>query len=169
MTQIKITLKRHTPTGLEPMADGLIRFQAKRRIDTNKNVIVREPFDITLDKQGTATINLPATDGTYIWHVAELPGTTNSYDRYVTVPDSKQTIDYTDLTDVDPATWTPTTMIGGRLLQVRVATSQQAAQELSTQHPDDMIVWFDETATALAAATQAAEQTKTTDDELMEG
>ncbi|OXN01668.1 hypothetical protein [Bifidobacterium vansinderenii] len=167
MTQVKITLKRHISTGLEPMADGLIRFQAKRRIDADKNVIVREPFDVTLDKQGTATVSLPATDGTFVWHVAELPGTANSYDRYVTVPDSQQTIDYADLTDVDPVTWAPTAMIGGRLLQVRVATSQQAAQELSAQHPDDMIVWFDETATAeatetaLTAAMQAAERART--------
>ncbi|KAA8832747.1 hypothetical protein [Bifidobacterium tissieri] len=167
MPQVNIKLKKHTPNGLEPIANGIIRFQAKRRIDTDKNVIVREPFDVTLDDKGTATVNLPATDGTYIWHIAELPGTTNSYDRYVTVPDSETPIDYTDLTDVDPATWTPITMLGGTLLQVRVASNQQEAQDLSTQHPDNMIVWFDATATAeatdtaLTTAMQAAEHAMT--------
>lgn len=141
MTIINISIKQTASTGLVP-AKGTITFTPRRHIDADKNVITRSPFSVTLSEQGTATVELPATAGLFVWHVVELPGTAAAYDRYVEVPDSETPVDYADLVDVNPVSFQPKPAAGSPIVGWMLATSHEQAEVLSAAYPEKLIVYF---------------------------
>ncbi|TPF78343.1 hypothetical protein BW12_07115 [Bifidobacterium sp. UTCIF-3] len=155
MTRIHISMKKTTDEGLTPVT-GQIRFIPRRHIDSVKNVITREPFEVTLADDGTATVDLQPTNGRFVWHVIELPGTATAYDRYVEVPDSTSTVEYADLVDVDPSTLLPAVM--GSVRPVKMlppASSLEEAEALSAKYPD-YLVWYPENTTRSKATALVA-------------
>lgn len=151
MTQIHISIKKPRTGGLGPVT-GTIRFRPVRRhFDTAKNLVIAESFDADLSASGELTVDLLSTTSAFVWQVIELVDTPQAYTRYVEVPDSKTTVEYADLVEVDAGTFVPKDMQGSQLLKVRHASTQSEAETLSARYPDEL-VFFDETATTMKAA-----------------
>lgn len=155
MTRVRITLKRASAEGLQPVTDGVVSFAPRRHVTADKSVVVRELFTARLGTDGGLTVDLTPTDGTFVWHVVELPGTSNAFDRYVEVPkpaegDNPPAVEYADLVDVNPNRLVPEAMSGGGILKTLTASSEEDAQALSEQHPD-YLVFYPENASASKA------------------
>ena len=151
MTQIHISIRKPKTGGLDPVT-GVMRFRPVRRhFDAAKNLVIAASFDADLSEDGELTVDLLPTTGAFVWQVIELADTPQAYTRYVEVPNSKTTVEYADLVEVDAGTFVPKDMTGSQLLKVRRASTQSEAETLSAQYPDEL-VFFDETATTARAA-----------------
>lgn len=152
MTQIHISIRKPKTGGLDPVT-GLMRFRPVRRhFDAAKNLIIAASFDADLSETGELTVDLLPTTPAFVWQVVELADSPQAYTRYVEVPDSKTKVEYADLVEVDAGTFVPKDMASSQLLKVRRASTQSEAETLSAQYPDEL-VFFNETATTMKAAT----------------
>lgn len=155
MTTIHINLARPTDAGAAP-CEGTIRLTPIRRYTHDHTVIVPDPYTITLTN-GEATTTIPdTTTTTTCWAITELPGTPLEHTRYVQIPgDVTDTIEYTDLIDVNPTTLLPTAVTAGPLLQIALATDAQAALAYSRTHPDTLVLYSEEESVNAMAVTVA--------------
>lgn len=154
MTTIHIKLVRPTDTGTTP-CDGAIRLTPIRRYVTDHTVIVPDPFTVDLTN-GEATITIPDSDTTICWAITELPGTPLEHTRYVQIPGNvTDTVEYTDLIDVNPSTHLPAAVAAGPLLQIALAADAQAALAYSRTHPDTLVLYSEEESVNAMAVTVA--------------
>lgn len=154
MATIHIKLARPTDTGTTP-CDGTIRLTPIRRYVTDHAVIVPDPFTVDLTN-GEATITIPDSDTTICWAITELPCTPQEHTRYVQIPsNATDTVEYTDLIDVNPSTFLPAAVAAGPLLQIALAADAQAALAYSRTHPDTLVLYSEEASINAMAATVA--------------
>lgn len=154
MATIHIKFARPTDTGTTP-CDGTIRLTPIRRYVTDHTVIVPDPFTVDLTN-GEATITIPDSDTTICWAITELPGTPQEHTRYVQIPsNATDTVEYTDLIDVNPSTFLPAAVAAGPLLQIALAADAQAALAYSRTHPDTLVLYSEEASINAMAATVA--------------
>lgn len=115
-------------------------------------MIVPKPFEVTL-ADGEANATIIDTDAMGCWAVTELPGTPQEYTRYVQVPTTSETLEYTDLIDVNPTTLLPAAVTAGPLLQIALAADAQAALAYSRTHPETLVLYSEEESINAMAAT----------------
>lgn len=104
MTLVRIALDVPGPAG-NVRAPGRILATPTRRRTVADAVVLPKPLDVVL-VDGVVTVELAATGNDWCWKIEErtaVPAT-----RHVVVPASGSTLGYEDLTDVDPATLSPT-------------------------------------------------------------
>ncbi len=142
MATIHIKLANAVDGGTSP-CEGKVRFIPIRRYNRGDTVIVPKPFEVTL-ADGEANATIIDTDAMGCWAVTELPGTPQEYTRYVQVPTTSETIEYTDLIDVNPTTLLPAAVSAGPLLQIALAADAQAALAYSRTHPDTLVLYSEE-------------------------
>lgn len=118
MTQINFDFGHLSADGVAVLADEPVHVVPTKRFKVGKRIVVRDSFDVRLSETGTATIDVPPTDGTFAYEVT-VGGKKDTWHltRVVQVPDSKTAIDFADLVDVDSATLTPT-IIGSPLTEL---------------------------------------------------
>lgn len=118
MTQINFDFGHLSADGVAVLADGPVHVVPTKRFKVGKRIVVRDSFDVRLSETGTATVDVPPTDGTFAYEVT-VGGKKDTWHltRVVQVPDSKTAIDFVDLVDVDSATLTPT-IIGSPLTEL---------------------------------------------------
>lgn len=120
---------------------GTLHFAPVRRHISGSTVVVLGGFDVALDSDGTATVQLEPTDNTFAWMVREFPDDTDcAFERVVQVPASSDTVEYAALTDVDKATLVPA-LNSGAALTYLLASSLQEAQALSAANPGQMVFY----------------------------
>lgn len=120
---------------------GTLHFAPVRRHISGSTVVVQGGFDVTLESDGTATVQLEPTDNTFAWKVNEFPDDTNSsFERVVQVPSSTSTVEYTSLVDVDASTLAPALNTGAALTYL-LASSLQEAQSMSAANPGQMVFY----------------------------
>lgn len=120
---------------------GTLHVAPVRRHVSGTTVVVRSGFDVKLAADGTATVALDATDNTFAWRVDEFPDDTAcAFTRFVQVPNSGSTVEYTALTDVDENSLTPT-LNSGAALTYLLASSLSEAQTLSAANPGQMVFY----------------------------
>lgn len=153
MATIHIKLANAVDGGTSP-CEGKVRFIPIRRYNRGDTVIVPKPFEVTL-ADGEANATIIDTDAMGCWAVTELPGTPQEYTRYVQVPTTSETLEYTDLIDVNPSTLLPAAVTAGPLLQIALAADAQAALAYSRTHPDTLVLYSEEESINAMAATVA--------------
>lgn len=118
MTQINFDFGHLSADGVAVLADEPVHVVPTKRFKVGKRIVVRDSFDVRLSETGTATVDVPPTDGTFAYEVT-VGGKKDTWHltRVVQVPDSKTAIDFVDLVDVDSATLTPT-IIGSPLTEL---------------------------------------------------
>lgn len=155
MTSIHISIRKPTDGGTDPVT-GTLGFAPvmviDRYFDSEKNLILPDPFTKDLGEDGTVDVNLEPTNERFVWSVSEPSGKT----RYVEVPqpasgDNPPAVAYADLVDVDPGTLVPQVALEGTVLKVRVEDTLEAAQQFSVENPG-WLVFFDEENTAKTAS-----------------
>lgn len=120
---------------------GMLRISPVRRHISGATVIVLGGFETQLAADGTSTVALDPTDNTFAWKVEEFPDDTDcAFTRFVQVPASSGTVEYTSLTDVDESTLAPTLNKGAALTYL-LASSLQEAQTLSAANPGQMVFY----------------------------
>lgn len=120
---------------------GTLHVTPVRRHISGSTVVVLGGFDVMLSADGTATVQLEPTDNTFAWKVSEFPDDTDStFERVVQVPASSDTVEYTDLVDVDASTLAPALNTGAALTYL-LASSLQEAQALSAANPGQMVFY----------------------------
>lgn len=120
---------------------GTLHVAPVRRHISGSTVVVLGGFDVMLSADGTATVQLEPTDNTFAWKVSEFPDDTDStFERVVQVPASSDTVEYTDLVDVDASTLAPALNTGAALTYL-LASSLQDAQALSAANPGQMVFY----------------------------
>lgn len=130
---------------------GMLRISPVRRHMSGTTVIVLGGFETQLAADGTATVALDPTDNTFAWKVEEFPDDTDcAFTRFVQVPASSGTVEYTSLTDVDESTLAPTLNKGAALTYL-LASSLEEAQTLSAANPGQM-VFYPESASKTVAS-----------------
>lgn len=130
---------------------GTLHVAPVRRHISGSTVVVLGGFDVMLSADGTATVQLEPTDNTFAWKVEEFPDDTDcAFTRFVQVPASSGTVEYTSLTDVDESTLAPTLNKGAALTYL-LASSLQEAQTLSAANPGQM-VFYPESASKTVAS-----------------
>ena len=108
MTQIKFDFGHPSPDGVAVLADEPVHVVPTKRFKVGKRIVVRDSFDVRLSETGTATIDVPPTDGTFAYEVT-VGGKKDLWRlvRYVQVPDSTSVLNFSDLVEVDSTTLTP--------------------------------------------------------------
>ena len=130
---------------------GTLHVAPVRRHISGSTVVVLGGFDVALDSDGTATVQLEPTDNTFAWKVSEFPDDTDSaFERVVQVPASSDTVEYTALTDVDESTLAPVLNTGAALTYL-LASSLQEAQALSAANPGQMVFYPESQAKTVAS------------------
>lgn len=118
MTQIKFDFGHPSADGIADLAGEKIHVVPTDRFRNGSRIVVRDSFDVRLSETGTATIDVPPTDGTFAYEVTVGDSADSwRFVRVVQVPDSKTAIDFGDLVDVDSVTLIPTT-IGSPLTEL---------------------------------------------------
>ena len=153
MATIHIKLANAVDGGTSP-CEGKVRFIPIRRYNRGDTVIVPKPFEVTL-ADGEANATIIDTDAMGCWAVTELPGTPQEYTRYVQVPTTSETLEYTDLIDVNPTTLLPAAVSAGPLLQIALADDAQSALAYSRTHPDTLVLYGEEASISAMTATVA--------------
>lgn len=154
MATIHIKLANAVDGGTSP-CEGKVRFIPIRRYNRGDTVIVPKPFEVAL-ADGEANATIIDTDTMGCWAVTELPGTPQEYTRYVQIPsDATETLEYTDLIDVNPTTLLPAAVSAGPLLQIALAADAQAALAYSRTHPDTLVLYSEEASISALTATVA--------------
>lgn len=118
MTQINFDFGHPSADGVAVLAGGPVHVVPTKRFKVGKRIVVRDSFDVRLSETGTATVDVPPTDGTFAYEVT-VGGKKDTwhFTRVVQVPDSKTAIDFADLVDVDSVTLIPST-IGSQLTEL---------------------------------------------------
>lgn len=130
---------------------GTLHVAPVRRHISGSTVVVLGGFDVTLDSDGTATVQLEPTDNTFAWKVSEFPDDTDSaFERVVQVPASTGTVEYTSLVDVDKDTLAPA-LNNGAALTYLLASSLQEAQAMSKANPGQMVFYPESQAKTVAS------------------
>lgn len=151
MATIHIKLEHPTDGGTTP-CNGAIRFTPIHRYNRDDTVIVPKPFETDLTN-GEANVNVIESDHTGCWAITELPGTPQEHTRYVQIPTTSETLEYTDLIDVNPSTLLPAAVTAGPLLQIALAADAQAALAYSRTHPETLVLYSEEESINAMAAT----------------
>ena len=104
MTLVHIRLRAPTVGGTRP-ANGLIVFQPSARHSDKTTVTLPDTFTVVLDANGEATVDIQPNGAGWCWKADEqVP---HGAVRWFNLPDSVATLEYADLTDVDPRTLKP--------------------------------------------------------------
>lgn len=140
MTQVKFSVGRYLPDGAAA-AYGTVRCAPDRRIMDDKRIMLPTPFEVRLDEQGEALVELEPTREQFAWVITILPTRGEPFGRTVEVPDTTATMDYTDLLDTDSATLIPPALTMGELLRVHWCASEDEAYAYSQAHPDDLVLY----------------------------
>lgn len=108
MTQINFDFGHPSADGVAVLAGELVHVVPTGRFKVGKRIVVRDSFDVRLSESGTATVNVPPTDGTFAYEVTvgESPDAWR-FVRCVQVPDSTSVLNFSDLVEVDSTTLTP--------------------------------------------------------------
>lgn len=118
MTQINFDFGHLSADGVAVLADEPVHVVPTKRFKVGKRIVVRDSFDVRLSETGTATIDVPPTDGTFAYEVTVgESGDAWRFVRCVQVPNSQTPVKFADLVDVDSATLTPT-IIGSPLTEL---------------------------------------------------
>lgn len=141
MTQINFDFGHPSADGVAVLAGELVHVVPTGRFKVGKRIVVRDSFDVRLSESGTATVNVPPTDGTFAYEVTvgESPDAWR-FVRCVQVPDSSTPIAFADLVDVDAATLAPA-LNNGAALTYLLASSLQEAQAMSAANPGQMVFY----------------------------
>lgn len=140
MTQIHISIRKPKTGGLDPVT-GTLRFRPVRRhFDAAKNLVIAASFDADLSEDGELTVDLLPTTPAFVWQVVELADS-QAYTRYVEVPDSKSVVEYSDLDDVDPATFQPVAVAGSPLVNWMIVGSQTEAEAQSEAYQTRLVIY----------------------------
>lgn len=153
MATIHIKLEHPTDGGTTP-CNGTIRCTPIHRYNRGDTVIVPKPFETDLTN-GEANVNVIESDHTGCWAITELPGTPQEHTRYVQIPTTSETLEYTDLIDVNPTTLLPAAVSAGPLLQIALADDAQSALAYSRTHPDTLVLYSEEASISAMTATVA--------------
>jgi hypothetical protein len=101
MTKIIFDIKRDNGYGKEVYLKGMLNWMPVQNSTTNP--MPNMNFNLG---NGPIEFEVPHTDGTFLWTVIEnlvtSGGTSISYERTVSIPDSVEPINYLDLPDEDP-------------------------------------------------------------------
>lgn len=141
MTQIKFDFGHPSADGVAVLAGELVHVVPTGRFKVGKRIVVRDSFDVRLSESGTATVNVPPTDGTFAYEVTvgESPDAWR-FVRCVQVPDSSTPIAFADLVDVDASTLAPA-LNSGTVLTYLLASSPSEAQAMSAANPGQMVFY----------------------------
>lgn len=141
MTQINFDFGHPSADGVAVLAGELVHVVPTGRFKVGKRIVVRDSFDVRLSESGTATVNVPPTDGTFAYEVTvgESPDAWR-FVRCVQVPDSSTPVAFADLVDVDSATLAPALNTGAALTYL-LASSLQEAQAMSKANPGQMVFY----------------------------
>lgn len=108
MTQIKFDFGHPSADGVAVLAGELVHVVPTERFKVGKRIVVRDSFDVRLSETGTATVDVPPTEGTFAYEVTV--GESGDAWRFVCcvqVPDSTSVLNFSDLVEVDSTTLTP--------------------------------------------------------------
>lgn len=141
MTQINFDFGHPSADGVAVLAGELVHVVPTGRFKVGKRIVVRDSFDVRLSESGTATVNVPPTDGTFAYEVTvgESPDAWR-FVRCVQVPDSSTPIAFADLVDVDASTLAPA-LNSGTVLTYLLASSPSEAQAMSAANPGQMVFY----------------------------
>lgn len=141
LTQINFDFGHPSADGVAVLAGELVHVVPTGRFKVGKRIVVRDSFDVRLSESGTATVNVPPTDGTFAYEVTvgESPDAWR-FVRCVQVPDSSTPMAFADLVDVDANTLAPALNTGAALTYL-LASSLQDAQALSAANPGQMVFY----------------------------
>lgn len=157
MTQVKFQIRKITSEGLQPV-EGKLRLSPVRRFfDKDKHLVLPAEFDVNLT-DGDASVNMTPTGTLFAWSVSLLPDENgvNAFTRYVEVPESDSEVDYADLTELDPTSFTPKDLYGGLVLKVMMADNAEEAETLTLKYPDRVIFYSESQASNTAATALAS-------------
>ena len=104
MTTINITLLAPTDTGVIP-AVGKVEFTPTARTVLPEGTVLPSSFEVELDINGEAVVELTPTTPYFVWRVREYVHGGGNY--FVAVPDSDTPLLLSALTIIDPTTLTP--------------------------------------------------------------
>lgn len=151
MTQINFDFGHPSADGVAVLAGELVHVVPTGRFKVGKRIVVRDSFDVRLSEDGTATVDVTPTDGTFAYEVTvgESPDVWR-FVRCVQVPDSSTPITFADLVDVDAATLAPALNTGAALTYL-LASSLQEAQALSAANPGQMVFYPESQAKTVAS------------------
>lgn len=141
MTQINFDFGHPSADGVAVLAGELVHVVPTGRFKVGKRIVVRDSFDVRLSESGTATVNVPPTDGTFAYEVTvgESPDAWR-FVRCVQVPDSSTPVAFIDLVDVDAGTLAPA-LNSGAALTYLLASSLSEAQAMSKANPGQMVFY----------------------------
>ena len=151
MTQINFDFGHPSADGVAVLDGELVHVVPTGRFRVGKRIVVRDSFDVRLSEDGTATVDVTPTDGTFAYEVTvgESPDVWR-FVRCVQVPDSSTPIAFADLVDVDAATLAPALNTGAALTYL-LASSLQEAQALSAANPGQMVFYPESQAKTVAS------------------
>lgn len=151
MTQINFDFGHPSADGVAVLAGELVHVVPTGRFRVGKRIVVRDSFDVRLSEDGTATVDVTPTDGTFAYEVTvgESPDVWR-FVRCVQVPDSSTPVAFADLVDVDAATLAPALNTGAALTYL-LASSLQEAQALSAANPGQMVFYPESQAKTVAS------------------
>lgn len=108
MTQINFDFGHPSADGVADLGGELVHVVPTGRFKVGKRIVVRDSFDVRLSESGTATVDVPPTDGTFAYEVTVgESGDAWRFVRCVQVPDSNTVLNFSDLVEVDSTTLTP--------------------------------------------------------------
>ena len=104
MTMVHIRLRAPTNGGTRAGV-GMVVFQPSARHTDDASVVLPDTFTVVLDEEGEATVDIQPTGPDWCWKTDEQVPYGSI--RWFTVPDTAGTLEYAELTDVDPRTFKP--------------------------------------------------------------
>lgn len=104
MTMVHIRLRAPTNGGTRAGV-GMVVFQPSARHTDDASVVLPDTFTVVLDEEGEATVDIRPTGPDWCWKTDEQVPYGSI--RWFTVPDTAGTLEYAELTDVDPRTFKP--------------------------------------------------------------
>lgn len=141
MTKINFDFGKPSAGGIVDLSNATVSVIPTERFRNDSRIVVREGFEVALDAKGKATVTVPPTDNTFCYEVTVgLDKDLWKFRRYVTVPDSAETVEFADLVDVDSDTLAPA-LNDGAALTYLLASSLQDAQAMSAANPGQMVFY----------------------------
>lgn len=141
MTKINFDFGKPSAGGIVDLSNATVSVIPTERFRNDSRIVVREGFEVALDAKGKATVTVPPTNNTFCYEVTVgLDKDLWKFRRYVTVPDSAETVEFADLVDVDSDTLAPA-LNDGAALTYLLASSLQDAQALSAANPGQMVFY----------------------------
>jgi hypothetical protein len=141
MTKINFDFGKPSAGGIVDLSNATVSVIPTERFRNDSRIVVREGFEVALDAKGKATVTVPPTDNTFCYEVTVgLDKDLWKFRRYVTVPDSAETVEFADLVDVDSDTLVPALNSGASLTYL-LASSLSEAQAMSKANPGQMVFY----------------------------